>query len=1145
MFHSKSQRNKKIIQTEDERIFYTAVNHSKGDLSSQTPQKTRDSLPTSLSSKPSLHKKKSPDEYKIGNYLIGQTLGEGTFGKVKLGIYLPKDEKVAIKVLEKKRMINKDDHIRLKREFDMINEFNHPNVILVHEIFETNEKYYCVMEYCEGGELFHYIVKKKRLTEKESAFLYFQLINGLEYIHSLGIVHRDLKPENLLLSREHLLKIIDFGLSNYFKENQTELLSTACGSPCYASPEMVSGKKYDGIKIDIWASGIILFAMINGYLPFEDDNNEVLFDKILECKIEFPEYMSEESIDLIKKILVVDPEQRITIPEIKKHPFFIKGKSLFDSVFTFKPMEDEQENESNENKEGNKNEEEDVNNERDDNNNNEEEVVNINEKEDNIVLNHNKEEKLNNKIQYENDLQENKENINTVNKSEINNVINKKNNILKKKKISRNKNKGKNEQKKDGIQKNMKNNKRSKEHYNKCIQERKTSHNKINIIDSTPSNKKNDTKIISEIRKKSKNNIFKINKTEDNKNGKIMKLKEKAKIGKIRSNLIIDTIIKERNTIGSIASVVSSNETINNISQQTNITNNMANIIYYTNTSLDNTKRTYTENCKYFSQLGKISKNNIAYTLPNNNNLNYKNEIKNNNNINIIENNNTNKLNKNTIENSNNILNHFNYNYNYMNRKNKINKIRNNNHSKNQKNCTDKTPSKKIYNSNIIKKLRRGVDFRLCKLINDINIKNNYKGFLNKFYHKKANIPKNLSSKFRKDFENFYTDRNDCSRINTNNNINSMIKFKKINIVTPKLKNNLLYQASGEYNPVSISLQTEQKLQNKINNRNTVNNSKVYQNNENQKSNVNLNTNNIFNIPNKERISYPLQKGKIRQKIIKYKINQLFNSSNKKEKEKENSRHIITNYKMNNLDFIQISNTYKTYQKNISNIKPKNFIMNNKKAQIENKIIEKASKSIEIKIDKDSFFKPIKNKFIHIENNKKKNQNICSISNINNSSNNEGNYIKIIDITPNQSKSKSKKKNIKNENQKYVSKKIPHGKKNLLKINKFKKICYKNNEEMKKNIHTKTVTKVNNYNDNVIKYKRNKIPNNLSNIINHKISYSSRIQNNNLHLFNGAKQKHKKNISSKIKESNKNNAKTKLIKVYLSDINRTGIYNEC
>ena len=185
-------------------------------------------------------------EYKIGNYMVKHTLGQGTFGKVKLGVYLPNNEKVAIKILEKNRIKEKDDEIRVKREFDMLSKFNHPNVILVAEIFESEDSFYSVMEYCEGGELFNYIVKKGHLNEKESAFFFFQLINGLEYIHSLGIVHRDLKPENLLLTSEQILKIIDFGLSNYFGENQEPLLSTPCGSPCYASPEMVAGNKYDG-----------------------------------------------------------------------------------------------------------------------------------------------------------------------------------------------------------------------------------------------------------------------------------------------------------------------------------------------------------------------------------------------------------------------------------------------------------------------------------------------------------------------------------------------------------------------------------------------------------------------------------------------------------------------------------------------------------------------------------------------------------------------------------------------------------------------------------------------------------------------------------------------------------------------------------
>ena len=283
-----------------------------------------------------LHKREKvkETEYKIGNYLIKKTLGQGTFGKVKLGIYIPTQEKVAVKILEKDRIIEKDDEIRVKREFDMLAHFNHPNVILVAEIFESSDSFYSVMEYCEGGELFNYIVKNRRLSEEESAFFYYQLINGLEYIHSLGIVHRDLKPENLLLTSEHLLKIIDFGLSNYFKEGQKDLLSTPCGSPCYASPEMVGGNKYNGFKIDIWSSGIILYAMLCGYLPFEDKDNDVLFEKILECKLVYPKYITNTSKDLIEKILVTDPETRITIPEIKKHPFYLKGKDLFEQEFS-------------------------------------------------------------------------------------------------------------------------------------------------------------------------------------------------------------------------------------------------------------------------------------------------------------------------------------------------------------------------------------------------------------------------------------------------------------------------------------------------------------------------------------------------------------------------------------------------------------------------------------------------------------------------------------------------------------------------------------------------------------------------------------------------------------------------------------------
>ena len=234
---------------------------------------------------------------------------------------------MAIKILEKKKILNKSDAERVEREIRILKEINHLNLIKIIKIKEDADNYYMIMEFCENGELFNHIVKKRKLDENESAYYYFQLINGLEYIHSKNIVHRDLKPENLLIDKKNILKIIDFGLSNYYKDNN--FLSTPCGSPCYASPEMIAGKKYDGNLIDVWSSGIILFAMLCGYLPFDGLTNEVLFKKILRCKIEYPKFLSNTIIDLLKKILVSEPKNRITISEIKKHPFYLKGKKEF------------------------------------------------------------------------------------------------------------------------------------------------------------------------------------------------------------------------------------------------------------------------------------------------------------------------------------------------------------------------------------------------------------------------------------------------------------------------------------------------------------------------------------------------------------------------------------------------------------------------------------------------------------------------------------------------------------------------------------------------------------------------------------------------------------------------------------------------
>ena len=267
----------------------------------------------------------------INDYIIKETIGTGTFCKVKLGINKYTNEKVAIKLLEKSKIIEKNDLERIQREISIIKNLNHPNIVKINEIFENENYYFLIMDYCSKGELFDYIVNKIRLNEEETSFFFYQIINAIEYIHSKGIVHRDLKPENLLLCEKNKLKIIDFGLSNYYNKNN--LLITPCGSPCYAAPEMVSGKKYNGFKTDIWAIGITLFAMLCGYLPFEDIDNDVLFKKILDCKIEFPDYLSHLSKDIINKILNVQPEKRYCINDIKCHQFYLNGKKIYENVF--------------------------------------------------------------------------------------------------------------------------------------------------------------------------------------------------------------------------------------------------------------------------------------------------------------------------------------------------------------------------------------------------------------------------------------------------------------------------------------------------------------------------------------------------------------------------------------------------------------------------------------------------------------------------------------------------------------------------------------------------------------------------------------------------------------------------------------------
>ena len=263
---------------------------------------------------------------KITDFTFLKDIGEGHFGKVKLAVSKKTGDNFAIKIMIKEKI---ESRIAKKfiSEMEISKKFNHKNVIRVYSVLEDETNYYIIMEYCSKGELFDYIVSKKKLSKDIASIFFYQLINGIEYIHSKGYAHRDLKPENLLLTSKNILKIIDFGLAHEYNDNM--LLSTKCGSPSYAAPEILKGCKYNGFKSDVWCCGIILYAMLTGFLPFGGENNKILFKNIIKCELKLSMFDDEEIKNLIKGILTPEPETRITINKIKESGFYLKGEKLF------------------------------------------------------------------------------------------------------------------------------------------------------------------------------------------------------------------------------------------------------------------------------------------------------------------------------------------------------------------------------------------------------------------------------------------------------------------------------------------------------------------------------------------------------------------------------------------------------------------------------------------------------------------------------------------------------------------------------------------------------------------------------------------------------------------------------------------------
>ncbi|XP_026879676.2 serine/threonine-protein kinase MARK2 isoform X11 [Electrophorus electricus] len=243
----------------------------------------------------------------IGNYRLLKTIGKGNFAKVKLARHVLTGKEVAVKIIDKTQL-NSSSLQKLFREVRIMKLLNHPNIVKLFEVIETEKTLYLVMEYASGGEVFDYLVAHGRMKEKEARAKFRQIVSAVQYCHQKCIVHRDLKAENLLLDADMNIKIADFGFSNEFTLGNK--LDTFCGSPPYAAPELFQGKKYDGPEVDVWSLGVILYTLVSGSLPFDGQNLKELRERVLRGKYRIPFYMSTDCENLLKKFLILNPTKR-------------------------------------------------------------------------------------------------------------------------------------------------------------------------------------------------------------------------------------------------------------------------------------------------------------------------------------------------------------------------------------------------------------------------------------------------------------------------------------------------------------------------------------------------------------------------------------------------------------------------------------------------------------------------------------------------------------------------------------------------------------------------------------------------------------------------------------------------------------------
>lgn len=273
-------------------------------------------------------------------YEIGKLLGKGSFAKVYHARNVKTTQSVAIKVIDKEKILKCGLMDQISREISVMKLVRHLNIVQLYEVMATKTKIYFVLEYVKGGELFNK-VQRGRLKEDVARKYFQQLISAVDFCHSRGVYHRDLKPENLLLDENRNLKISDFGLSALPDcKRQDGLLHTSCGTPAYVAPEVIHRKGYDGAKADIWACGVILYVLLAGYLPFQEKNLMHMYKKICKAELKWPSWFCSDVRKLLRRILHPNPSTRISMAEIMENPWFRTGLDASWFNYTVHPIED-------------------------------------------------------------------------------------------------------------------------------------------------------------------------------------------------------------------------------------------------------------------------------------------------------------------------------------------------------------------------------------------------------------------------------------------------------------------------------------------------------------------------------------------------------------------------------------------------------------------------------------------------------------------------------------------------------------------------------------------------------------------------------------------------------------------------------------